>query len=113
MGLGGNLGWNSGIRMIRSEPRRKPRMKLFQVAEVKGQVWDEVSLRSMFPPLRSSCIRMIRPEPRRKARMEMRSSKVSESCGGIELIRMIRMEPRRKPRMEIINPAMKLGVRKI
>ena len=57
LGLGGNLRWNSGIGMIR-------------------------------------------PEPRRKARMEMRSSKVSESCGGIELIRMIRMEPRRKPRME-------------
>ena len=56
---------------------------------------------------------MIRPEPRRKARMEMRSSKVSESCGGIELIRMIRMEPRRKPRMEIIKLAMKLGFRKI
>ena len=67
----------------------------------------------MFPPLHSSCIRMIRPEPRRKARMEMRSSKVSESCGGIELIRMIRMEPRRKPRMEIIKLAMKLGFRKI
>ena len=49
---------------------------------------------------------MIRPEPRRKARMEMRSSKVSKSCGGIDLIRMIRMEPRRKPRMEIIKLSM-------
>ena len=56
---------------------------------------------------------MIRPEPRRKPRMEMRSSKVSESCGDIELIRMIRMEPRRKPRMEIIKLAMKLGLHKI
>ena len=36
LGLGGNLGWNSGIRMIRSEPRRKPRMELFRIAEVKG-----------------------------------------------------------------------------
>ena len=45
--------------------------------------------------------------------MEMRSSKVSESCGDIELIRMIRMEPRRKPRMEIIKLAMKLRFRKI
>ena len=67
----------------------------------------------MFPPLRSSCIRMIRPEPRRKARMEMRSSKVSESCGGIELIRMIRMEPRRKPRMEIIKLSMRFRFHKI
>ena len=67
----------------------------------------------MSPPLRSSCIRMIRPEPRWKARMEMRSSKVVESRGGIELIRMVRMEPRRKPRMEIIKLAMKLGFRKI
>ena len=35
LGLGGNLGWSSGIRTIRSEPRRKPRMELFWVAEVK------------------------------------------------------------------------------
>jgi hypothetical protein len=76
LGLGGNLGWNSGIRMIRSEPRRKPRMGIMYSTEGRNLP------RNVFPPLRSSCIRMIRPEPRRKPRMEMRSSKVSECCGG-------------------------------
>ena len=79
LGLGGNLGWNSRIRMIRSEPRRKPRMEIMPDSGSQGA---RVLSRNVFPPLRSSCIRMIRPEPRRKPRMEMRSSKVSECCAG-------------------------------
>ena len=83
LGLGGNLGGNSGIRMIRSEPRRKPRMEISGKQKSRMQVWGALSLWSVFSPLCSSCIRMIRPEPRRKPRMEMRTPKVSDSCSGI------------------------------
>ena len=79
LGLGGNLGWNSGIRMIRSEPRRKPRMEIMPDSGSQGA---RVITNCNFNIRMIRMIRMIRPEPRRKPRMEMRSSKVSECCGG-------------------------------